>query len=45
MKNYVLIGPWRVVAMGEIMLVLDILKEANLAQEAFNQTSEPVWIN
>ncbi len=44
MKNYVLIGPWRVVSLQEMLMVIEILREIP-APEQPGLREEPVHIN
>ena len=44
MKNHVLIGPWRVVSLQEMLMVMEILKEAPAPKPSERQR-ERIHIN
>lgn len=45
MKNYVLIHPWRVVPLEEMLMLMEILKDVPAAREAFTQERDPATIH
>jgi len=44
MKSYVLIGPWRVAPLREVLMVMNILKEISVPEHS-EQQEERVTIN